>query len=80
MAEAKEAPVAAPIPEVKVDESKPVIKTGKKGQILRFGEHDIRLVRRELHLAVDEELRFTPEQKEIRKQLLDKVHYFNHKY
>merc|ERR1712130_712845 len=47
------------------EEEKPVIKDGKRGQILRFGEHDIRLIRRELHLAVDEELRFTPEDKEM---------------
>ena len=57
------------------EEEKPVIKDGKRGQILRFGEHDIRLIRRELHLAVDEELRFTPEEKEIRKQLMDKVEH-----
>ena len=60
---------------VKDDESKPIIKDGKRGQILRYGEHDIRLIRRELHLAVDEELRFTPEEKEIRKQLMDKVFF-----
>ena len=58
---------------VKDDESKPIIKDGKRGQILRYGEHDIRLIRRELHLAVDEELRFTQEEKEIRKRLMDKV-------
>jgi hypothetical protein len=62
----------APV-QVKEDDSKPVIKQGKRGQTLRYGEHDIRLIRRELHLAVDEEVRFTAEEKEIRKQLMDKV-------
>ncbi|CAG5089382.1 Oidioi.mRNA.OKI2018_I69.PAR.g12195.t1.cds [Oikopleura dioica] len=55
------------------DENKPIIKDGKRGQILRFGEHDIRLIRRQLHLAVEEELGFTEEEKEIRKRLMDKV-------
>ena len=44
-----------------------------QGQLLRFGEHNIKLLRKELHAAVDEETRFEGTQKDIRKQLLDKV-------
>ncbi|CBY18462.1 unnamed protein product [Oikopleura dioica] len=55
------------------DELKPVIKDGKRGQILRFGEHDIKLIRKQLHLAVEEELGSTEEEKELRKRLMDKV-------
>ena len=44
---------------------------------LRFGEHDIRLIRKQLHLAVEEELGFTEEEKEIRKRLMDKVHFLS---
>lgn len=52
----------------------PLVMNGLKGQLLRFGEHNIAHLRRELHAAVDEEVRFTTgEQKDVRKQLLDKV-------
>ena len=36
-------------------------------------EHNITMLRRELHAAVDEETRFEGKQKDVRKQLLDKV-------
>ena len=45
----------------------------KKGQLLRFGEHNIAHIRRALHEAVDEEKRFDPAEKDIRKQLFDRV-------
>jgi len=61
-------------------EDAPVVMSGLKGQLLRFGEHDIKMLRRELHAAVDEETRFVGEQKDVRKQLLDKVcHFFDKK-
>ena len=45
-----------------------------KGQVLRFGEHNVAMLRRELHLAVDEEIRLkTKEEKDTRKHLLDRV-------
>lgn len=45
-----------------------------RGQLLRFGEHNILTLRKELHAAVDEEARFSDGgQKDIRKQLMDKV-------
>ena len=41
---------------------------------MRFGEHNILTLRKELHAAVDEEARFSDgSQKDIRKQLMDKV-------
>ena len=41
---------------------------------MRFGEHNILTLRKELHAAVDEEARFSDGgQKDIRKQLMDKV-------
>ncbi|CAG5103696.1 Oidioi.mRNA.OKI2018_I69.chr1.g893.t1.cds [Oikopleura dioica] len=56
------------------EEDKPVTMDGLKGQLLRFGEHNILSLRKELHAAVDEEARFSdPSQKDIRKQLMDKV-------
>ena len=36
-------------------------------------EHNITMLRKELHAAVDEETRFEGKQKDVRKQLLDKV-------
>ena len=41
--------------------------------MLRFGEHNIASLRRELHAAVDEERNKCSADKDIRKQLLDKV-------
>ena len=55
------------------DESKPVIMTGLKGQILRFGEHNIYHLRKELHAAVDENINMTDSEKDLRKTLLDRV-------
>ena len=55
------------------DESKPVIMTGLKGQILRFGEHNICHLRKELHAAVDENINMTDSEKDLRKTLLDRV-------
>ena len=55
------------------DESKPVIMTGLKGQILRFGEHNIYHLRKELHAAVDENIQMTASEKDLRKNLLDRV-------
>ena len=55
------------------DESKPVIMTGLKGQILRFGEHNICHLRKELHAAVDENIKMTQAEKDLRKNLLDRV-------
>ena len=45
----------------------------RKGQLLRFGEHNIAHIRKELHAAVDEEVRFDEAEKDIRKQLFDRV-------
>ena len=36
-------------------------------------EHNITMLRKELYAAVDEETRFEGKQKDVRKQLLDKV-------
>ncbi|CBY30525.1 unnamed protein product [Oikopleura dioica] len=56
------------------EEEKPVTMDGLKGQLLRFGEHNILTLRKELHAAIDEEARFSDGgQKDIRKQLMDKV-------
>ena len=55
------------------DQSKPVIMTGLKGQHLRFGEHNIWHLRKELHAAVDENVQMTTSEKDLRKNLLDRV-------
>ena len=55
------------------DQSKPVIMTGLKGQILRFGEHNIFHLRKELHAAVNENIEMTQAEKDLRKNLLDRV-------
>ena len=59
------------------DESKPVIMTGLKGQILRFGEHNIYHLRKELHAAVDENIKMTQAEKDLRKNLLDRVSFLD---
>ena len=62
------------------DESKPVIMTGLKGQILRFGEHNIYHLRKELHAAVDENIQMTDSEKDLRKTLLDRVSIIDQSY
>ena len=45
----------------------------KKGQVLRFGEHNIAYLRKELHSAIDEQKNKSAADKDVRKQLMDKV-------
>ena len=45
----------------------------KKGQVLRFGEHNIAYLRKELHGAIDEQKNKSAADKDVRKQLMDKV-------
>ena len=40
---------------------------------MRFGEHNIAHIRKELHAAVEEEKRFDEAEKDVRKQLFDRV-------
>ena len=45
------------------DLSKPLLEEGLKGQILRFGEHNIAHLRKSLHEGVEESIKLTAEEK-----------------
>merc|ERR1712131_413953 len=55
------------------DLSKPLLEEGLKGQILRFGEHNIAHLRKALYEGVNESIQLSAEEKDIRKQLMDKM-------